>query len=894
MILSAALKFWPWLLLVASNLLILTGADPALRYPAALILVAFLPGWAWLRAALPPLTDPAERLTMAVGVSLALTIVVAMGAVYLPGPISQAKILWLTNLVTLTGLGIAAWRARGHPAEGAASTAFSPRLLLPLLLVLLLAAALRLPRLGYAEFHEDEAEALMLGVRLLNGEDYALFLHRKGPAQMLLPLTFWLLANQITEALARFPFALSSILSTATLFFMGRRWFGWPAGALAALLWAINGYAIGFGRMVQYQALIFFLGPLALYCLYLAWESRQPAWQIVAALLLAVCLLAHFDALLLLPAVAYLGWLAIKPMVVTRFLPSSEGIDESRPNPFPRLLRQAQDAGRLSASPLLYTLTACLLFIGLLAAFYIPYLLDPEFSNTAAYLSQSRVKPGLLYNNLDVLQRLDKDYSSHFYLPLLVVGLVSFGVWQSRKLPLRWRWGLAGVGLLALSTALWPGLWRSGSVSVALLPWLLLLGLGFWRWTAPPVRTAWLLTGLPLIGYLFLVDDPRTHLYIAYPGLALVAGAGLARLGQWLGSPQGENVETTRSPQSRGNSASESLRPGFVKTNFYPARLSLILTTVIGGLLVASIILYDRTLYLSTESSLSDLRQAWDDSAWEWMYDDLPEAREYFGYPKREGWKAIGALRAQGHLPGDFRSVNEDFVVPIWYNFGQARSCYDTPAHFFVRTTGLAEDFDPMGYVEVGQIIREQEPRLQILSAAPVADEPGRYALEPLAEQFDRLATPRRFTQQAQPQQPVGADFGPAITFLGFDLETPTVAPGETLRLDLYWQARAKPATDYRAFVHLTDGTTLWAQQDDTPACRLPTSIWRAGQQAQGQFRLPINPDTPPGRYPLIIGLYQADTLERLPISGGAGQPGDDFLWLGDVEVTARSEVQEP
>jgi len=52
-----------------------------------------------------------------------------------------------------------------------------------------------------------------------------------------------------------------------------------------------------------------------------------------------------------------------------------------------------------------------------------------------------------------------------------------------------------------------------------------------------------------------------------------------------------------------------------------------------------------------------------------------------------------------------------------------------------------------------------------------------------------------------------------------------------------------------------------------------------------GQFRLPVSPDTPPGRYPLIMGLYQTDTLERLPVTAGAGQTGDTFLWLGDVEV---------
>jgi hypothetical protein len=115
-----------------------------------------------------------------------------------------------------------------------------------------------------------------------------------------------------------------------------------------------------------------------------------------------------------------------------------------------------------------------------------------------------------------------------------------------------------------------------------------------------------------------------------------------------------------------------------------------------------------------------------------------------------------------------------------------------------------------------------------------------------------------------------------------------TIAPGETLHVNLYWQAIAPPGDHYRAFVHLTDGSTLWAQQDEEPACRLPTPIWRAGQRGMGQFRLPVSPDTPPGRYPLIIGLYQTDTLERLPVTAGAGQTGDTFLWLGDVEVGSR------
>jgi hypothetical protein len=741
-----------------------------------------------------------------------------MFAVYLPGPLDLPRLLFIINAVIIAGL-VVIWRQHNipNPPTHQPPPSSSPRLLVSSFLLLaalfLLAAFLRLPRLSYAEFHEDEVEALMLGVRLMQGEDYALFLHRKGPAQMLVPLAFWLLTGQITETMARFPFALSSILSVATLFFIGRRWFNWQAGAITALLWAVNGYSIAFGRMVQYQALIFFLGPLAVYCLYLAGRERRKVggWLVMGAILLAACLLAHFDALLLLPAAGYLSWVAVRP-----------GSEEAK--------KQRNEEG---FSPLLSLLLALTLFLILLASFYTPYCLDPEFKNTANYLADSRVKPGLIYNNLGLLSHLDKDYSSQFYLPLLALGLVGFVIWPafSRK---------------------------KGDEAFA----------------SVEARAAWLMFGAGFIGYVFLVDDPRTHLYIMYPGAALLAGVG------WAGGLKGWRVGRL-----------EGWKVGKLKTAIFQfsSILPAVLVSVMSILIILTV-LYEAIIFLQTEPTLDQLRRRWEESVWQGLYDDLPKAREYFGYPKREGWKAVGALRAQGLFPGDFRSVNEDFIIPIWYNFGQARSCYDTPAQFFVRAPGY-DYFIPepkiREYGETGWIERENEVRLRVFSAGVTPTTPPPvYPLETLEPVFDQLATPQHFIQQAEPSRPVVTQFGPAIQFLGYDLPAATVAPGETLYVDLYWQALQPPGDNYRAFVHLTDGIHLWGQQDDNPACRLPTSIWRTGQRGLGQFRLPIKPETPPGRYPLIIGLYQADTLQRLKITAGAGKIGDDFLWLGDIEVT--------
>ena len=138
---------------------------------------------------------------------------------------------------------------------------------------------------------------------------------------------------------------------------------------------------------------------------------------------------------------------------------------------------------------------------------------------------------------------------------------------------------------------------------------------------------------MPLLAYGFLVSDPRTHLYVAYPGWAVVAGWGAAWLWQ-VGQDQ--------------------------------RRLGLLRPILAGAggaaaLLVAG---YQAAIFLPTESALLALRAQWEDSAGEAPHGGLPEPRSYFGYPRRVGWKAAGWLIDTGRLPGDFRSAGEDFSVP--------------------------------------------------------------------------------------------------------------------------------------------------------------------------------------------------------------------------------------
>ncbi len=124
--------------------------------------------------------------------------------------------------------------------------------------------------------------------------------------------------------------------------------------------------------------------------------------------------------------------------------------------------------------------------------------------------------------------------------------------------------------------------------------------------------------------------------------------------------------------------------------------------------------------------------------------------------------------------------------------------------------------------------------------------------------------------------------FGDRFALLEAELEEDTVAPGGELRLITYWEVLAADPTPIVAFVHLTsDGQDIWGQQDWL-------DVRTAGLQPGDRFAqvhvLPVQPETPPGDYHVQLGLYNPETLLRLPITPGA-ESAADRAWVGQVQV---------
>jgi hypothetical protein len=103
--------------------------------------------------------------------------------------------------------------------------------------------------------------------------------------------------------------------------------------------------------------------------------------------------------------------------------------------------------------------------------------------------------------------------------------------------------------------------------------------------------------------------------------------------------------------------------------------------------------------------------------------------------------------------------------------------------------------------------------------------------------------------------------------------------------LSLVWQALTTVPRDYTVFAHVYDGSgQIVAQMDGWPANgNYPTSAWVAGEYVAEERLIPLPDSLPDGEYTVKVGLYDAQTMQRLAPSP---DDGDRAVIVGKIEVT--------
>ena len=413
---------------------------------AAALLLWVLPivGWQrWLRG------TTTKRFVSAAGITFLAQALALLLLHYVPGSIERWMVagwaLLFACLPIALGTQSDTEKAQRNTERKRLNVTLSWPMMMPLLAVVILTGSLRFWQLGYKEVQGDEGIALVRGAAALLGDDAELFLHQKGPIEILLPMAQWGLTGQTSDFWVRLPFALGSVWAIVAIYCVGSALFDSRAGLIAALLWGIVGFGVAFGRILQYQSFVILFGTLAILQIILFERNGKQQHLALSGLFLAGGLLAHYDAILVAPAVA---WIALRRLWATQ------------------PIRWGRVVGAVGAA------------IGTVALFYLPYVLNPNFGRTLAYLLNDRVGVDAVGQAVDskfarVWQMLTFYNSTYFVIGLIIL-LVLF--WLSRQ--------PKSVGLL-------------------------------------------LYAGVPILFYTLVVDDPRTHVYTMFPAVCVLAGAAV-------------------------------------------------------------------------------------------------------------------------------------------------------------------------------------------------------------------------------------------------------------------------------------------------------------------------------------------------------------------------------
>jgi len=211
-------------------------------------------------------------------------------------------------------------------------------------------------------------------------------------------------------------------------------------------------------------------------------------------------------------------------------------------------------------------------------------------------------------------------------------------------------------------------------------------------------------------------------------------------------------------------------------------------------------------------------------------------------------WAQEQSRPAYGTYPSMLWEKGE--VVQDWHDVPVSA---DTPSGEYALYAGLARD---------GQLVGELA-----LGTVRVSGRARSYEVPPMDHE---LAWP----------------LGDAVRLLGYDIDD-GARPGETLRLTLYWQCVVEMTDSYTVFAHLLDvDSVIRGQVDRLPASgAAPTTGWLRGEVITDPYEIVVDAEAPEGHYVVEIGMYDATTMERLPVYDAQGANQGDRILVEAVAI---------
>jgi 4-amino-4-deoxy-L-arabinose transferase-like glycosyltransferase len=264
------------------------------------------------------------------------------------------------------------------------------------IILVVIAAWLRLSNLGYSDYQGDEIKALFLPPQ---GQSALGFLmdQRKGPIQFLITAFLKIFdPDYSNQFLIRLPFALAGILAVYFFYKLIKLHFGNKVAFYSTFFVATNGFLIAFSRIVQYQSFVILFMILALYVFSLA--SVHKKWEIkgiyLGFLFWALSILSHYDGIFIGPFVLYI--------LYTWYTKSGISVK--------RRIRHFIGGG--------------LVFVSSLAVFYVPFILTISAATMDYWQGRLTGTGGKISSSQYLFRVYNPIYIIHIYAALGILGFV--------------------------------------------------------------------------------------------------------------------------------------------------------------------------------------------------------------------------------------------------------------------------------------------------------------------------------------------------------------------------------------------------------------------------------------------------------------------------------------
>jgi hypothetical protein len=149
------------------------------------------------------------------------------------------------------------------------------------------------------------------------------------------------------------------------------------------------------------------------------------------------------------------------------------------------------------------------------------------------------------------------------------------------------------------------------------------------------------------------------------------------------------------------------------------------------------------------------------------------------------------------------------------------------------------------------------------------------------------LATVELLAPEGKFPNPQDQNFNDELRLVGYEFDKREATEGQSIQVDLYWEALQSLDADYLVQVRLVgeDGK-IWATDDGRPAGEnSPTNTWNEGDVIKDTHFLRVEPGTPEGRYPVVVSLIDADIGWQPSIVAEDGHLIDTHLKLAQIRV---------